>query len=164
MWLCVLSGKQYEDSFENTQRRKTKQMQLMWLCIFTGRPFEDTSESKRRRKVKQMQTMQLCLFSGKRFEDTFENSQWRKVKKMQPMWLYLLSCRPFDRTFQNAHSGENTWNQCEFACNFEDIHENAWLSRKIYNLPIQLQIQDWLSNQDTWSFLVWYAVILSACT
>ena len=136
------------------------------LCILSGIQFEVTLNDTqwRKAKPKKVQPVQHCIFSSRQFEATFENAQWRKVKKMQPMWLYLLSCRPFDRTFQNAHSGENTWNQCEFACNFEDIHENAWLSRKIYNLPIQLQIQDWLSNQDTWSFLVWYAVILSACT
>ena len=59
MWLCILSGKRLEDTFENTQWGKGKQVQPMWLCIL----------------------------SGKRFEDTFENAQWRKVKQMQPVWL-----------------------------------------------------------------------------
>ena len=40
---------------------KVKQMQPVWLCIFSGRPFEDTFENAQSRKVKQMQPMQLCV-------------------------------------------------------------------------------------------------------
>ena len=42
VWLCILSGRQFEDTFENSQRRKVIQMQPMWLCILSGRQFEDT--------------------------------------------------------------------------------------------------------------------------
>ena len=49
-WLCILSGRHFEDTFEETQRRKAKQMQPMRLCIrdetllliyrrFIGRPY-----------------------------------------------------------------------------------------------------------------------------
>ena len=41
MRLCILSGRQFEDTFQNAQWRKVKQVQPMWLCIFSGRQFED---------------------------------------------------------------------------------------------------------------------------
>ena len=56
-------------------------MQPMWLCILSGRWFEETFENTQWRKVKQMQPMWLCLFSGRPFEDTFENAQWKKSNK-----------------------------------------------------------------------------------
>ena len=62
-------------------------MQPVWLCLFLGRQFEDTFENTQWRKAKQMQPMRLCLFWGRRFEDTFENTQWRKVTK-NPMKLH----------------------------------------------------------------------------
>ena len=33
MWLCILSGRQFGDTFDNTQWRKAKQMQSVWLCM-----------------------------------------------------------------------------------------------------------------------------------
>ena len=88
MWLCMLWSKRIEDTFENTQWRKVKQMQPMRLCIFSGKPFEDTFENAQWRKVKQMQLMWLCLFSDRPFEETFENAQWRKAKQMHPKTFY----------------------------------------------------------------------------
>ena len=58
-------------------------MQPVWLCILSGRPFEDTFENPQRRKVKQMQPVWLCILSGRRSKDTCENTQWRKVEQMQ---------------------------------------------------------------------------------
>ena len=55
-------------------------MQPVRQGIFSSRPFEDTFENTQWIKVKQMQPMRLCLFSGRRFEETFENAQRRKVK------------------------------------------------------------------------------------
>ena len=46
------SGRQFEDTFENAQWRKVKQMQSVWLCLFWGRPFEETYEDSQWRKVK----------------------------------------------------------------------------------------------------------------
>ena len=65
--------------------RQAKPMQPIRLCMHSGRQFEDTFENTQWRKDKQMQPMRLCIHSGKRFEDTFENAQWRKAKQMQPM-------------------------------------------------------------------------------
>ena len=87
MWLCLFSGKQFEDTFENAHWRKVKQMQPMWLCLFSGRQFEETFENAQWSRIIQMQPMWVCIFSGRQFEETFENPQWRKVKPMQPMWL-----------------------------------------------------------------------------
>ena len=100
-----IAGIPFEDTFENTQWRKVKQMQPMWLCLLWPKCVKDTSENTHRRKAKQMQPMWLCLFSGRpfeksfenpqwlcilsywQFEDSFENTQWRKVKQMQSVWL-----------------------------------------------------------------------------
>ena len=51
-------------------------------CNFqmSGRPFEETFENAQWRKIKQMQPMRLCNYSCKLIENTFENAQWRKVK------------------------------------------------------------------------------------
>ena len=40
--ICIFSGRQFEETFENTQRREDKQMQSMWLCILWGIQFEKT--------------------------------------------------------------------------------------------------------------------------
>ena len=103
MWLCIHSCIQFEDTFENSQWRKVKQMQPVWLCILWPKQFEDSFENPQWRKIKQMQPMWLCIFTGRRFEETFENTQWRKAKQMQPLWLCLFSGMPFEETFKNAH-------------------------------------------------------------
>ena len=38
----------FEGTFENTQRRKAKQMQRMQLCILSDRPFEETYENTKK--------------------------------------------------------------------------------------------------------------------
>ena len=106
MWLRILSGRQFEETFENAQWRKAKQMQSMWLCLFSGRRFEDTSENAQWRKVKQMQPMWLCLSSGRQFDEAFENTYWRKVKQMQPVWLCLhwfLDCIFVEKVHLTTH-------------------------------------------------------------
>ena len=42
----------------------------MWLCLFSGRRFEDTCENAQWRKVKQMQPMRLCILKGRQVEET----------------------------------------------------------------------------------------------
>ena len=98
----IFPCRQFEETFENAQRREVKHMQPMWLCIFSGRQFEETFENTQWRKVKQMQTMPLCLISRKPFEETFENAHWGKIKQIQPMWICFISCRQFEDTFENA--------------------------------------------------------------
>ena len=68
MWLCLLYGRQFEETFEKTQWRKAEQMQHVWLCILSGSPFEDTFENTQWRKDKQMQPVWLCILSGSQFE------------------------------------------------------------------------------------------------
>ena len=101
MWLCIFSGRQFEETFENTQWRKVKQMQPMWLYIFSGRQFEDTFESAQRRKVKQMQPMWLCIHSSKQFEDSFEISQKNQCNqcdfasslgRLKLIWQGVMAC------------------------------------------------------------------------
>ena len=51
VWLCILCPNQFEDTFENAQWRKAKQMQPVWVCILSGKRFEDTFEITRWRKA-----------------------------------------------------------------------------------------------------------------
>ena len=78
--LHILLYTSLEDTFENAQWRKIKQMQPMWLCTLTGRPFEETFENAQQKEIEQMQPMWFCILTGRPFKDTFENAQWRKVK------------------------------------------------------------------------------------
>ena len=45
MWLCILTDRQFEETYENAQWIKARQMQAMWTCIFLCRPFEETFEN-----------------------------------------------------------------------------------------------------------------------
>ena len=69
VWLCFIWGRQFEETFENTQRRKGKQMQPVWISILLSRQVEDSFENPKWRKVKQMQSVWLCIISSRQFED-----------------------------------------------------------------------------------------------
>ena len=77
---------------------QVKEVQPVWLCLLQGKQFEETFKNTHWEKVKQMQLMRLCIFSDRQFEDTFENAQWGKVIQMQPMWLCILLCKCFEGT------------------------------------------------------------------
>ena len=51
------------------------QMQPVWLCIFWGRQFENAFKKTSRRKVKHMQPVLLCILPSKQFDDTCENTK-----------------------------------------------------------------------------------------
>ena len=108
VWLCIHSGRRFEEAFENTQWRKVKQMQPVWLCIFWGKQFEETFEETQWRKVKQMQPVWLCIFWSRQIEETFENAQWRKFKQMQPVWLVSYQAGDL-RMYLRTHSGEKSF-------------------------------------------------------
>ena len=93
----------------------------MWLCIFSCRQFEDTFENTHRRKVKQMQPMWLFILSGRQFEETFKNAQWRKVKKCSQCDLSSFMAANFRRHLE-MHSGEksNRCNRCDFVSSRAD--------------------------------------------
>ena len=86
----ILTGRPFEDSFENPQWRKVKQMQPLWFCLLSGRKFEDIFENAQWRRTQQMQSMWVCILRRRPFEHSFKNTQWRKVKQMQPVWLCIL--------------------------------------------------------------------------
>ena len=101
VWLCFIWGRQFEETFENTQRRKGKQMQPVWISILLSRQVEDSFENPQWRKVKQMQPVWLCILTSRRFEDSYERTPWRKIKQMQPMWICILSGRQSEDSFEN---------------------------------------------------------------
>ena len=49
----------------NKSWREVKQMQLMWLWILSGKWFNETFENAHWRKIKQMQPMWLCILLWK---------------------------------------------------------------------------------------------------
>ena len=85
MWLYILSGIQFEESFKNTQQTKVQQVQPVWLCIQSGWRFEKSFQNSQWIQAKEMQSMCLCIHSDKPFEDKFENTPNRKVKEMKPI-------------------------------------------------------------------------------
>ena len=52
VWLCILSSKRFEETFEKAQWRKIKQMQPVWLCLLWPKFFDEThKQAQSRRKV-----------------------------------------------------------------------------------------------------------------
>ena len=80
MRLCILSDKNSKYTFENTHRKKSRKFNQ---CDYKSSPsrFDETFENTLRRKVKQMQLMQLCILSDKNSKYTFENTHWKKSRK-----------------------------------------------------------------------------------
>ena len=107
MRLCILSGRRFEDTFEDAQWRKVQKMQPVRLCILWCKHFEETYENTQWREVKQMHPMWLCILWGRQFEDTFKNAQWRKTKQMQPMQLCILWGRQIKETLENTQQRED---------------------------------------------------------
>ena len=106
MRLCNCSCTPFEDTFENSLRRKITQMQPMQLCNCLCKQFEETFENPLWRKGIQVQPVRLFISSGRQFEDTFENSLGRKTTQMQPMWLCSCSESQFEETFENSFWGK----------------------------------------------------------
>ena len=44
MQLYIFSGKQFEGTFKNTQRKKAEQMQPVWLFLLTGKSTDNTHD------------------------------------------------------------------------------------------------------------------------
>ena len=105
----------------------------MWLWVFAGRQFEDTFENAQWRKVKQMQPMWLCIILCKRSEETFENAQWRKVTQMQPMWVCIFTGMQFEDPFENTHCWKVRKNSTIEIVNVSNANVYLMYNKKIYN-------------------------------
>ena len=83
----------------------------MWLCILSCRPFEDSFENALWRKIKQMQSMWLCILLCERFEDTSENTQWRnKCNQCEFATSYASALRTHLKTHREEKSNKcNQW-------------------------------------------------------
>ena len=80
MWLCIFSGRPFEDTFENSQRKKSNKCnQCDFASFLTGnlRTHLKTHSGEKLNKCDQ------CDFASS--QETFENAQQRKVKQMQPI-------------------------------------------------------------------------------
>ena len=100
-WKCELSW------HKNAQWRKDNQMQPVWFYILSGKQFEETFENPWWRKDKQMQPVWFCILSCKCFGDTFDNALWRKVKQMQPSEILYLQIQAIwgDISWQDPDNG-----------------------------------------------------------
>ena len=156
MWLRTLSGKQFEETFENAQWRKVWKMQPMWICIPTCMQFEDSFENAQRGKVKQMQPVWICIFSGSQFEDTFENAQWGIIWKMQAMWLCMLGSKCFAEAYEKTQ-----WrkvNLCEGGAKGASEHVQSFVTFLAEGYPKSLCLYIWLYIIDKWGqnrMLIW---------
>ena len=81
MWLCIFTGRPFEDTFESTQRRKVKQMQQEWVCIFRGRPFENTQWGK----DNPMKLHNYCILNAQR--KTKSEILNPKIKIQDAIWI-----------------------------------------------------------------------------
>jgi len=132
MRICILLGRQFEETFEKVQMGKSRTTATYVTLHPLGHAIWGHIWKKYWRKVKKCNECDLasfqaniltrhlnrysekihsweksnkcnqCLLPGKRFEETFKDVHWRKVKQMQPMRLCLFSSRQFEATFQNA--------------------------------------------------------------
>ena len=50
MRLCLLFGRNFEETFENAQQRKVEQSQPIGRCILSDEQFEDTFAQRRKNK------------------------------------------------------------------------------------------------------------------
>ena len=121
--LCILWCRQFEETFENPQWRKVKQMQPMQLCILWGKRFEETNATMHplmeavqgdiwEPTVEKSQTN--ATNATMQFEETFENPVG-KIKKCNQC-DYASSEASYLRRHLKIHSGEK-WNKCN-QCNF----------------------------------------------
>ena len=114
MWLCILTGRWFEETFENAQWSK------MLLCILTSRRFEEAFENTAEKSQTNVTSAIMPLFEKAIWGHIWKRTvQWRKVKQMQPMWQCLLWSKPFQSTFENAGWKEKkhtyACNQCNYA-------------------------------------------------
>ena len=77
--ICFLSGRWFEEAFDNTQRRKVKQMQAVWLCIIPGRQFLGTLEKAWWRKIS---VINVTIHPHR-------NAFWRDVLRRKTQWMKL---------------------------------------------------------------------------
>ena len=76
MWLCIRSGRQFEDTIENPHRGKVKQITNATNVILYARKqaiWEDIWKHTVG-EIKQSQPVQLCIRSYMQFEETFEKA------------------------------------------------------------------------------------------
>ena len=171
MWLCILTGRWFEETFENAQRSK------MLLCILTSRRFEEAFENTVEKSQTNVTSAIMPLFEkaicGHIWKRTVVKS-WTNAINALIQCDYASSRADVLRTLLKAHNGEksNKCNQCDFApslrtrlkthsggCRrFEEAENTQW--RKVKQMqPVLLwiiscrQFKETLEN--VWIILRW---------
>ena len=93
------------DIWEHTVEKKTilLKVQPVWICLFWSKQLEETFEDTQWRKVKQMQPMWLCIFSGSQFEGPSEETQLQfgdNLNIFVNIWMYTISVCVWHKLYQ----------------------------------------------------------------
>ena len=99
MWLCILTGRWFEETFENAQWSK------MLLCILTSRRFEEAFENTVEKSQTNVTSAIMPIFFCFVFlfwEVNLRTHLKTQVKQMQPVLLWIISCRQFKETLKNV--------------------------------------------------------------
>ena len=87
-------------------------MQPVWLCIVSGRQLEDTFENAQWRKATQMHLLLPIILSCKHFESSFNITQWRKVQRMCPYIFCTIFLKI--HLYSHSGEKPNKRMQCDF--------------------------------------------------
>ena len=84
-------------SHSGEKSNKCKHCNALWLCILSSKRFEDTFENTHWRQIAQMQPMRLCVVSFNQFEETFENTHIADLTSLEVrpyyVWFWFLERR-----------------------------------------------------------------------
>ena len=170
MWLCILTGRWFEETFENAQWSK------MLLCILTSRRFEEAFENTVEKSQTNVTSAIMPLFEKAIWGHIWKRTVVKSGEKLNKcnQCDYASSRADVLRTLLKAHNGEksNKCNQCDFApslrtrlkthsggCRrFEEAENTQW--RKVKQMqPVLLwiiscrQFKETLKN--VWTLLRW---------
>ena len=98
--LAFHQRKPFEETFET--HSGIPQMQPVWLCIFSGRQFENAFKKTLRWKVKHMQPVLLCILPSKQFDDTCENTKGDEFQTIATNVTLRLLRQAIKESFENS--------------------------------------------------------------
>ena len=118
LWLCLFSGRPFEESFENAQWTRMKQtnvtnvtLPLLRQAIWGG-IWKRTVGKSKTHVINATLLPLIQVLWGSILKYTVETT-----KQMQSVWYKLLSSRQFEKTFENTPWRKSSkCNQCDFSC------------------------------------------------
>ena len=144
--------KHFEDSFDNAQWRKTKQMQCDHV-FFDPSALRVHLKSQWRKATK-VQPMWLGIFSGSQFEKTLDNTQHGEKQNRCNQCDYASSQASNLRTHFKTHNGEKS-NKCDFACIWKQTVEKIQTNVRRANVlqPTTIPGKQFIATSISWGKL-----------